>query len=85
MALPPIQERGVLEEIDDGAGPLRIPNPAFRFAHSAANVRNKVPALGEDGPGLLQKLLGLGPEAIAALRRSKVLRGVQDESVAAAE
>lgn len=85
MALPPIQERGVFEEINDGAGPLRIPNPAFRFAQSAANVRNKVPALGEDGPRLLQSLLGLSPQAIAALRESKVLRGAEERTVAAAE
>ncbi|MDE5444860.1 CoA transferase [Bradyrhizobium sp. CSA207] len=85
MALPPIQERGVFEEINDGAGPLRIPNPAFRFAHSAANVRNKVPALGEDGPRLLQSLLGLSPQAIAALRESKVLRGAEERTVAVAK
>ncbi|BAM88142.1 conserved hypothetical protein [Bradyrhizobium oligotrophicum S58] len=85
MALPPIQERGVFEEIDDGAGPLLIPNPAFRFAQSAANVRNKVPALGEDGPRLLQSLLGLSPQEIAALREDKVLRGAEERIVAAAE
>ena len=61
------------------------PIPAFRFAHSAANVRNKVPALGEDGPRLLQSLLGLSPQAIAALREGKVLRGAEERTVAAAE
>jgi CoA:oxalate CoA-transferase len=85
MMLPPIQERGVLEEIDDGAGAMHIPNPAFRFAHSAAHVRNKVPGLGEDGPRLLQSLLGLSPQAIAALRSGKVLRGAVAETASAAE
>lgn len=85
MALPPIQERGVLEEINDGAGPLHIPNPAFRFAHSAGHVRNKVPALGEDGPRLLQTLLGLGPQAIAELREGGILRGAEEKIVTAAE
>ncbi len=75
MALPPIQERGVLEEIDDGAGPLRIPNAPFRFTQSATHVRNKVPALGEDGPRLLNSLLGLSAQAVASLRDSRVLCG----------
>jgi CoA:oxalate CoA-transferase len=84
MTLPPIQERGVMESIDDGAGPLRVPNPAFRFAHSAAHARNKVPALGEDGPRLLQQLLGLSRQRIAELRESRVLLGEEAKAFATA-
>jgi CoA:oxalate CoA-transferase len=64
---------------------MHIPNPAFRFAHSAAHVRNKVPGLGEDGPRLLQSLLGLSPQAVAALRKGKVLRRAVAETASAAE
>lgn len=84
MALPPIQERGVMESIDDGAGPLHVPNPAFRFAHSAAHARNKVPALGEDGPRILQQLLGLSRQRIAELRESRVLLGEEAKTFATA-
>jgi CoA:oxalate CoA-transferase len=83
MALPPIQERGVLEEIDDGAGPLRIPNAPFRFGQSATRVRNKVPSLGEDGSRLLSTLLGLNAQAIEELRKSGVLRGGEEIAAAA--
>jgi CoA:oxalate CoA-transferase len=83
MRLPPVVERGVLQTIDDGAGPMRVPNPAFRFAHCAAYARNKVAALGEDGPRLLTALLGVSEERIAELRQGKVLFG-QDETVLAA-
>ncbi|MBN9462815.1 MAG: CoA transferase [Burkholderiales bacterium] len=70
MQLPPLRERGTLAIIDDGAGPIEVPNPAFRFANTAACARNSVPALGEDGPAILAGLLGYGGERIAALGRS---------------
>ncbi|WP_205758049.1 CoA transferase, partial [Lactobacillus crispatus] len=50
MQLPPIVERGAFQTIDDGAGPLQVPNPAFRFAQTLAQARGRVPLLGEDGP-----------------------------------
>ena len=73
MQLPPIAERGVLQTVDDGAGPTQVPNPAFRFKKSAAHAREKVPSLGEHGPQLLSELLGLSEETIARLRRDKAL------------
>ena len=46
LAQPHLAERGSFEVIDDGAGPLKVPNPAFKFARSTAKARNYVPALG---------------------------------------
>ena len=73
MQLPPLVERGAFETIDDGSGACQVPNPAFRFAQTAAHARNRVPALGEDGPALLAGLLGWDDARIAALRESRAL------------
>jgi len=73
MQLPPLQERHAFQTIDDGSGPFQVPNPAFRFARTAAHARNSVPALGGDGPALLGSLLGLSDERVAALRESRTL------------
>ncbi len=43
---PHLAHRGSFEVIDDGAGPLKVPNPAFKFGSSQAKARNYVPALG---------------------------------------
>jgi crotonobetainyl-CoA:carnitine CoA-transferase CaiB-like acyl-CoA transferase len=56
MQAPPIVERGVLQSIDDGSGPFKVTNPAFRFKHTQAQARNRVPDLGADGPDLLRSL-----------------------------
>ena len=34
LAHPHLAERGSFEVIDDGAGPLKVPNPAFKFGNS---------------------------------------------------
>lgn len=75
MQLPPVVEREALQTIDDGSGPLKIPNPPFRFTGTAAHVRNRVPSLGGDGPALLAELLGLTVDRISELRESRVLHG----------
>ncbi len=56
MHSPPIVERDVLQSIDDGSGPFHVTNPAFRFKHTHAQARNRVPDLGADGPELLRSL-----------------------------
>ncbi|KQP36309.1 CaiB/BaiF CoA-transferase family protein [Pseudorhodoferax sp. Leaf274] len=66
MQLPPVAGRGALQTIHDGAGAFQVPNPAFRFHHTAAHARDSVPELGADGPALLQSL-GLGEAEIEAL------------------
>jgi CoA:oxalate CoA-transferase len=84
MQLPPILERQVFQTVDDGAGPLQVPNPAFRFAQTMAQARGCVPGLGEDGPQLLAELLGYGEEKILALRESGALHGAAAPKLAAA-
>jgi len=56
MQAPPIVERDVLQSIDDGSGPFKVTNPAFRFQRTVAQARNRVPDLGADGPDLLRTL-----------------------------
>lgn len=68
-----VHQRGVLETIDDGAGPVCVPNPAFRFRNSAAHARNKVPRLGSDGPRVLADLLGYDLHRIAELVQKGIL------------
>jgi len=66
MQLPPIAARGVMQTIHDAAGAFQVPNPAFRFQHSAAHARDSVAELGADGPDLLRGL-GLSDADIEAL------------------
>jgi crotonobetainyl-CoA:carnitine CoA-transferase CaiB-like acyl-CoA transferase len=72
MQLPPMVERQVMQTIADGSGLFDVPNPAFRFQHSAAHARNSVPELGADGPAVLRSL-GLSDDAIEALAAEGVL------------
>ena len=65
MKAPPIVERDVLQSIDDGSGPFKVTNPAFRFQRTVAQARNRVPDLGADGPDLL-RTLGCDEAAVQA-------------------
>lgn len=40
---PHLEQRGSFSVIDDGAGPLKVPNPAFKFGNASAAARNYVP------------------------------------------
>lgn len=82
LRLPPLVERDTLATIDDGAGPFQVPNPAFRFAHTTAHVRGRVPSLGEDGPEVLATILGCDEKRIASLRSARALHGGGGEAVA---
>ncbi len=71
MAQPPIAGRGVMQTVNDGSGAFKVPNPAFRFHHTAAHARDSVSELGADGPALLRALgcteadiAGLGAEGV---------------------
>lgn len=66
MQLPAVVGRGALQTVHDGSGAFQVPNPAFRFHHTAAHARDSVPELGADAPALLQSL-GLGAAEIDAL------------------
>jgi crotonobetainyl-CoA:carnitine CoA-transferase CaiB-like acyl-CoA transferase len=59
--------------IDDGAGPLKVPNPAFKFGNASACARNYVPALGGDNAVVLSSILGYSEDRIAALYEKQIL------------
>jgi CoA:oxalate CoA-transferase len=75
LAQPHLAHRGSFSVIDDGAGPLKVPNPAFKFGNADAAARNYVPALGADNAGVLSSLLGYSAERIAALYEKRILHG----------
>jgi CoA:oxalate CoA-transferase len=70
---PHLAERGSFEVIDDGAGPLKVPNPAFKFGNANAQARNYVAALGADNAVVLSSVLGYSEERIAALYEKQIL------------
>lgn len=72
---PHLKTRGSFAEIDDGAGPLKVPNPAFRFANSAAHARAHVPALGGDNAEVLSNVLGYSLDRIFSLYDNGILHG----------
>jgi CoA:oxalate CoA-transferase len=74
LGQPHLAERGSFEVIDDGAGPLKVPNPAFKFARKIAQARNYVPALGADNASVLSSVLGYSKDRIAALYQKRILR-----------
>lgn len=47
LADPVSQERGLMGEVEDGAGSYGVPNPPFRMSRTDARVRRRIPALGE--------------------------------------
>ncbi len=74
MAQPPIAGRGVMQTVNDGSGAFKVPNPGFRFHHTAAHARDSVPELGAGGPTLLRELgcteadiVGLGAAGVLHL------------------
>ena len=72
---PHLAQRGSFEIIDDGAGPLKVPNPAFKLQNSSVRARNYVPALGADNAAVISEVLGYSKDRIAALYDQKVLCG----------
>ncbi len=73
LAHPHLAERGSFSVIDDGAGPLKVPNPAFKFGNAAARARDYVPALGADNAAVLSSVLGYSEERIKALYEQRIL------------
>jgi crotonobetainyl-CoA:carnitine CoA-transferase CaiB-like acyl-CoA transferase len=73
LAHPHLAERGSFSVIDDGAGPLKVPNPAFQFGNALAQARDYVPALGADNAAVLSSVLGYSEERIAALYEKQIL------------
>jgi CoA:oxalate CoA-transferase len=75
LAHPHLAERGSFEVIDDGAGPLKVPNPSFKFGNASAIARDRVPALGADNAVVLSSVLGYSADRIAALYEKQILHG----------
>ncbi len=73
---PHLAERGSFEVIDDGAGPLKVPNPAFKFGNANAQARNYVAALGADNAVVLSSVLGYSEDRIAALYEKQILHDI---------
>lgn len=70
---PHFEARGSFAAIDDGAGSMKVPNPAFKFANSAAHARNYVPALGGDNVAVLSNILGYSLDRIQSLYDKRIL------------
>jgi CoA:oxalate CoA-transferase len=70
---PHLEQRGSFSVIDDGAGPLKVPNPAFKFGNATAQAHNYVPALGADNAAVLSRVLGYSEDRIAALYEKRIL------------
>ena len=51
----------------------RTPRPPAQFARTPSAVRAAAPRMGQDSAEVLQELLGIGPQEVAALRESKVV------------
>jgi CoA:oxalate CoA-transferase len=66
--------------IDDGAGPLKVPNPAFKMLNAAARARDYVPELGADNAAVLSEVLGYSRGQIAELYERRILHGGQDQT-----
>ena len=73
LAHPHLAERGSFALIDDGAGPLKVPNPAFKFGNANAQARNYVAALGADNAAVLSSVLGYSADRISALYEKQIL------------
>ncbi|MDO8431254.1 MAG: CoA transferase [Candidatus Binatus sp.] len=69
-----LAQRGSFSVIDDGAGTLKVPNPAFKFDNAEARARNYVPALGADNADVLADVLGYSKDRIATLYSKRILR-----------
>jgi len=75
MALPTVRERGTMCEMDDGAGAFVVAGTPFRMTRGNAGPRAHIPALGADGPEILEQLLGRDAAGIARLKEAGVLGG----------
>jgi CoA:oxalate CoA-transferase len=70
---PHLKARGSFATIDDGSGPFRVTNPAFRFAGATAQARDRVAGHGADGRDVLAATLGYTAAEIDALIAADVL------------
>ena len=68
------QEAGLLHHFDDSeAGPQAVLAPPYAMDGQRLPVRRPPPHLGQHTDEVLHELLGMAPEAVAALRAQQVL------------
>jgi crotonobetainyl-CoA:carnitine CoA-transferase CaiB-like acyl-CoA transferase len=71
---PQVKARGALVEVDHPrAGKVRMVGVPVRLSETPGSVRTPAPMLGQHTEEILEKLLGLGAEEIAALRAAGVI------------
>jgi crotonobetainyl-CoA:carnitine CoA-transferase CaiB-like acyl-CoA transferase len=70
---PQLVHRGMLTEVNDAAGPLKVPNSPFLFSDTHAVVGAAVARIGEHNYDVLSDHLGMTTEEIAALEKSGVI------------
>ncbi|GFE77136.1 CaiB/BaiF CoA-transferase family protein [Novosphingobium sp. TCA1] len=68
LADPQLAVRGAMSSVGDAAGSYLVPNPPFTMSGSRVQVRPFVSELGEHGAAVLEEELGLGEEAVMALK-----------------
>ncbi len=69
-----VRERGSMIEIDDGAGPFRVPNTPLRSLDAESGVRALVPALGEHSREILSDWIEISVQEIDDLLTQGVIR-----------
>jgi len=67
------RHRGVLSEVDDGAGPVHVVNAPWRLSQSPVGARPWVAEAGQHTREVLCGLLGLSPERVTELAQMGVL------------
>ncbi|PYM16879.1 MAG: formyl-CoA transferase [Candidatus Rokuibacteriota bacterium] len=72
---PQVRARGALVSMDHPrAGKVRMVGAPVRLSETPGSVRTPAPMLGEHTDQVLRELLGLGDEALAALRAAGAIR-----------
>lgn len=75
VAHPQVKARGSLVEVDHPkAGRTRVVGPVARLSETPASIRSPAASLGEHTEAVLRDVLGMTPEAVAALRTAGVIR-----------
>jgi crotonobetainyl-CoA:carnitine CoA-transferase CaiB-like acyl-CoA transferase len=76
VAHPQVQARGTLVEMEHPrAGKVKMVGAPVRLSETPGSVRTPSPMLGEHTTAVLRELLGMSPEAVAALREQGVIGG----------
>lgn len=70
---PWARERGVLVDVGTSDGPVRLPRSPFRFSATDAGTSGTPAWQGQHNREVLEEVLGLGAEDVAALQEAGVL------------